>query len=74
MLASMASYANSAYGLSLRPAYRFLPPLLFSTKLAKIRYGSISSFGLPSLKMVAQPSFHGDSEIWGNFVSRSLTA
>lgn len=58
------------------PNYTSFPraPLApFSTKLAKIQYGSISCFGLPSFKMVVQPSFHGDSGIWGSFVSRSTS-
>lgn len=33
-----------------------------------MQYGSVSCFGLPSFKMVVQPSFHGDSGIW-DFIS-----
>lgn len=64
---SMASYAYEAYGLFLPSSLPLPNPRLasFSTKLAKGQDGSISCFGLPSFKMVVQPSFHRDSGIWG---------
>lgn len=55
--AGLASFSHYVYGYSL-PTY---PPA--APRLAKIQYGSISCFGLPSFKMAARPTFHGDSGI-----------